>query len=183
TTIWGYSASHRLLLSKTGLLLAQFSGNFFSKTVLTSGAWHQVVFLHDAQAATESYYIDGAFDSTAPLSNAAAAFTSTYYLGQYNTSAYYKWNGSLAQHAFFPSALSASQIASLYSAAGYGANASPSPTPAPTATPGTFEGFVLSDTPTQYFELNETSGPAAVDSSATAINGSYVGNVAFGALG
>lgn len=183
TTIWGYNATHRLLLSKTGLLLSQFSGNFFSKTTLASGAWHQVVFVYNAQTATESYYIDGAFDSSAALTNGSAAFTSTYYLGQYNTSVYYKWNGALAQHAVFPSALTAAQIATLYSSAGYGASPSPTPSPTPTSTAGSFEGTVLSNTPAQYFELNETTGTTAFDSSASAINGAYVGAVSLGASG
>ncbi|HKU67626.1 MAG TPA: LamG-like jellyroll fold domain-containing protein [Candidatus Baltobacteraceae bacterium] len=79
-TIWGYNAKHRLRVSNSGVLLSQLGGNFFSAGKLTSGAWHQVLFVYDASKATESYYIDGKFDKSASLSNAAAAFTSAYYL-------------------------------------------------------------------------------------------------------
>ncbi len=134
-TIWGAGGRHRLLVSAAGLLLSQFNGNFFSKTALSRNQWHDVVFVYDAVAATASYYIDGQFDSSAPLSNSYAAFASTYYLGQYDTSVNYKWHGSMAQHAFYATALSASQIAQLHSAAGYAApSQSSSPTPVPTLT-------------------------------------------------
>lgn len=117
--IWGYSATHRLLLGGTGLLLSQFDGNFFSKNALTRNAWHDVVFVYDASAQTASYYIDGSLDSTSSVPAASAAFTSGYYLGQYDTGTYYKWNGRIAQAAFYRSALTAAQIAQHYSAAGY----------------------------------------------------------------
>lgn len=178
TTIWGYDGAHRLLLSKSGLLLSQFSGNFFSKATLATGQWHDVVFVYDAHAATQTYYIDGVADNSAALSNSAAAFVSAYYLGQYGTGTAYKWNGRLAQHAFFPTALTASQVASLYTPAG-----TPSPSPSPGTTPGTYASAVLGDAPAQYFQLNEASGPAAYDSSTTAMNGSYTGNVTYGASG
>lgn len=118
-TIWGYNTSHRLLLSSNGLLLTQLSGNFFSHGALTRNAWHQVVFVYDAGTQTASYYVDGKLDSSAQVPAASAAFTSAYYLGQYDTSTYYKWNGALGQFAFYRSALSASQVAAHYAAAGY----------------------------------------------------------------
>lgn len=195
TTIWGYDGRHRLLLSKTGQLLSQFYGNFFSKTTLSTGAWHEVVFVYDAHAATETYYIDGVADASAPLSNTYAAFTSAYYLGQYNTGTYYKWNGRLAQHAFFRSALTAAQVANLYTTAGYGGSPapSPSPSPSPSASPlpspsaspvaGNYASGMLADTPSQYFKLNETAGPTAYDSSGTAVNGTYTGAVTYGVSG
>src|SRR6185437_12031327 len=127
--IWGYNGTHRLLLNASGMLLSQFSGSFTSNAALTFGQWHDVVFVYNAQTATETYYIDGAADNSAPLSNAAAAFTSPYYLGQYDSGLYYKWNGKLAQHAFFRSALTAAQVANLYAAAGYGGTATPTPSP------------------------------------------------------
>lgn len=181
--IWGYDGAHRLLLSKTGQLLSQFGGNFFSKSTLTTGAWHQIVFVYNAQTATETYYIDGAADSSASLSNSTAAFTSAYYAGQYSTGTYYKWNGRLAQHAFFKTALTATQVANLYATAGYGSGA-PTPTPSPSPTPASsYAAIVQADTPSQYFKLNETAGPTALDSSSTAINGTYVGAVTFGVTG
>jgi hypothetical protein len=118
-TIWGYSGSKRLLVSSSGQLLSQFSGNFFSSGKLSSGVWHLVAFVYNASTGTQAYYIDGSFDSSASLSAPGAAFNSPYYLGQYDTGVYYKWNGSLAQQMFFPYALTASQISSLYAGAGY----------------------------------------------------------------
>lgn len=118
-TLWGYSGTHRLLLSSAGLLLSQLDGNYFSKTALTRNAWHQIVFVYDAQAHTAIYYVDGTYDSSASVPASYAAFTSAYYLGQYDTSTNYKWNGRIAQAAFYRSALTASQVAQHYSAAGY----------------------------------------------------------------
>lgn len=188
-TIWGYNASHRLLVSRTGALLSQMNGNFSSNAKLTSGVWHFVVFVYNAVAATQSYYIDGSLDNSASLSNSAAAFTSAYYLGQYDTGVYYKWSGRLAQHAFFNSALSASQIASLYTSAGYGTGATPTPSPSPTPSstptppPSAYPQVVLGDAPAGYFQLNEASGTTAIDSSTTQGNGQYVGAVTYGAPG
>jgi outer membrane protein assembly factor BamB len=179
--IWGYNGTHRLLVSNTGQLLSQFSGNFFSKGTLTSGQWHQVVFVYNAQSSTASYYIDGTLDSSAGLGNAAAAFTSTYYLGQFDTGAYYKWRGGLGQHAFFNTALTSTQIAALYTTAGYGTT-TPTPSPSPTSA-STYASAVLGSTPSQYFKLIETAGPTAFDSSTTTTNGTYVGAVTFGVSG
>lgn len=182
-TIWGFSPTHRLMVSNTGVLLSQFNGNFFSAGKITSGAWHQVVFVYNASNATESYYIDGKFDKSAALSNSAAAFASTYYVGQFDTGAYYKWHGRLAQHAFFKSALSASQISYLYTSAGYGNGATP--TPAPTTSPAApaYQQVVSGDNPNQYFQLAESSGPTAYDSSATKVNGQYVGSMTYRVTG
>jgi hypothetical protein len=215
-TLWGYNASHRLLLSGGGQLLSQFSGNFYSKNTLARNVWHQIVFVYNASTQTESYYIDGSFDSSASLSTSAAAFTSTYYLGQYDTSTNYKWYGRMAQAAFYPSALTASQIASHYSTAGYGSpTPSPAPTPTPTATPAptptpagtppptptptatptatpaptptptglTYQGAVLADSPFEYLQLEEASGPTAVDSSGNNHSGTYIGSITFGVAG
>jgi hypothetical protein len=185
-TIWGFNATHRLLVnSRTGALLSQFSGNFSSTGKITSGAWHLVAFVYNASTGTQSYYIDGSFDSSASLSSSAAAFTSAYYLGEYDTGVYYKWHGSLAQHAFFNSALSASQISSLYTSAGYGTGPTPTPssTPTPSAAPSAYPQVVLGDAPGGYFQLNEASGTTAFDSSAAQNNGQYVGAVTYGAPG
>lgn len=118
-TIWGSDGAHRLLVSNAGALLSQMNGNFISVGHLANNAWSNVVFVYDAGAQTQTYYINGAFDSSMTLSRSAAAFIQPYYIGQYNTGTYYKWNGYIAQHAFFPSALSAAQIQALYTAAGY----------------------------------------------------------------
>jgi Concanavalin A-like lectin/glucanases superfamily len=132
TAIWGYNGTHRLLLSSSGLLLTQLNGNFFSKKSLTRNAWHQVVFVYDASSQNASYYVDGLFDSSAVVPAANAAFTSTYYFGQYDTSVNYKWIGRLAQAAFYRAALGQNQVSTHYAAAGY---ATPSPAPSPAATP------------------------------------------------
>jgi hypothetical protein len=119
-TLWGYDGAHRLLLSASGQLLSQMQGNFYSKATLTRNVWHQVVFVYNG-AGTASYYIDGQFDSSAAVSTSYAAFTSKYYLGQYGSgsTSTYKWIGRLGQEAFYLSALTASEIAQHYSAAGY----------------------------------------------------------------
>lgn len=143
-TIWGYAGNRRLLLSATGLLLTQFDGNYFSKGTLSRNQWHDVVFVYNAATQTAAYYIDGSEDSTATIPRTYAAFTSAYYLGQYSTGTYYRWHGSLAQHALYPSALTPSQIEALHAAAGYAPSpaptatptATPIPTPTPTASPG-----------------------------------------------
>lgn len=135
-TIWGSSASRRLLVDATGHLLTQFSGNFFSRGALSNNAWHDVTFVYDAAQASASYYIDGALDSSTALSASAASFTAAYLLGEYDTGANYKWHGSIAQHAVYASALTASQIAAHYHAAGYpNSPATPAPTSAPTPVP------------------------------------------------
>ena len=175
-TIWGYSGTHRLMVSNTGKLLSNLSGSFFSSRQLTSGKWHNVVFVYNASTSTAGYYIDGTLDSSASVSPAAATFSAAYSLGQYDNSGYYRWHGRLGQHAFFPSALSASQIAALYSPSG----ATPAPTPTPTAS---YAQAMLSDHPVQYFQLNETSGPTAYDSSTTKANGQYAGAVTYGISG
>ena len=48
---------------------------------------------------------------------------------------------------------------------------------------GTYASAVKADGPTQYFQLAETSGPTAYDSSNTAANETYVGQVTYGAPG
>jgi hypothetical protein len=118
-TIWGASGTHRLLLTPSAVLLSQFNGNLYSKGALSPKAWNDVTFVYDASAQTESYYIDGNFDSSATLASSAAAFTSPYYLGQYDTGKYYKWDGRLAQAAVYHYALTPAQIAGHYTSAGY----------------------------------------------------------------
>lgn len=206
-TLWGYSSTHRLLLSPTGQLLSQLSGNFFSGGTLTRNAWHDVAFVYDANSQTAAYYIDGASAGSAAVAISAAAFTAPYYFGQYDSSANYKWNGRIAQAAFYTSALSASQIAAHYAAAGYGASATPSPspsatpsatplpspsptsspapssTPSPTSSPVSYQNAVLAESPFEYLQLADASGPAAVDSSGNNENGTYIGAVTFGVAG
>lgn len=198
-TLWGYNGTHRLLISSTGLLLSQFSGNFFSKGALTRNAWHLIDFVYDPSVQTASYYIDGALDSSASVAASAAAFTSQYYLGQYDTGTSYKWNGRMAQAAFYGSALTPTQIAAHYSDAGYGSAATPAPTAAPTAaptpttatptpipsaSPGTsYQSTVLAQSPAQYLQLNDASGSTAADSSGNGQNGTYLGSVTYGVAG
>jgi hypothetical protein len=107
-------------------LLSQLSGNFPSRRALTPSAWHHVVFAYDAGQNLASYFIDGALDASATVSSSAAAFTSAYYLGQYDTGVYYKWNGRLAQQAFYRTRLSGVRVFKHYVAAGY---ATPKPQP------------------------------------------------------
>jgi hypothetical protein len=194
-TIWARNGSQRLLVSSTGQLLAQFQGNFLSKGTLTPNQWHDVVFVYDAQAGTQSFYIDGALDNSANLSSTDATFNSAYYLGEYDTSANYEWHGYLAQHAFYQSALSSSQIANLYTSAGYtisGSSPTPAPTtappsstpsPAPTPSAPSYSSLVLGDSPSQYFQLNELSGPTAFNSVSGGTSGTYVGAATFGVAG
>lgn len=178
--IWGFNGTHRLLVNGKGLLLSQFRGNFSSVNALSSGQWHYVVFTYDATKQMASYYIDGQFDSSSAVPASSAAFDSAYYLGQYDTGTFYKWNGRLAQEAFYKgTALSLAQIQAHYAAA----TTTPTPTPTPSPTPTPYVSAVLADNPQQYFQLNETTGPTAFDSSISDINGTYVGSVTFGAAG
>src|SRR5262249_26015784 len=158
-TIWGYNGSHRLLINNQsgvkGQLLAQFSGNTFkSKNALTANAWNQVVFVYDGH--TESFYINGALDSAQALSG--VSLSSAYWLGQYDASDFYKFDGRMGQHMVFQGALSASVIQSHYTVGTTGSGATPTPTPTSTATPvptptpiqnGSFEPLVLQSLPTQ----------------------------------
>jgi hypothetical protein len=186
-TLWGYNSTHRLLLSPTGQLLTQLSGNFFSSGTLTRNVWHDVAFAYDANSQTAAYYIDGASAGSAAVGASAAAFTAPYYFGQYDASANYKWNGRMAQAAFYTSALSASQIAAHYADAGYGSSATPSatasPTPSPTSAPVSYQNAVLAQSPFEYLQLADTSAPTALDSSGNNENGTYVGAVTFGVTG
>ena len=135
-TVWGYSASRRLLVAPNGQLLTQFAGTFWSKASLSNNAWHHVAVEYDATAKTLQYYIDGKFDSSLPVSSGGALPAGGYTLGEYDTSGYYKWHGSIAQHAVYPAALSAERIAQHYKAAGYPLSpATPLPTTAPAPQP------------------------------------------------
>lgn len=135
-TIWGYSASRRLLVASNGQLLTQFAGTFWSKASLSNNAWHYVALVYNAPAKTLQYYIDGALDSSLAVSSGGALPSGGYMLGEYDTSGYYKWHGSIAQHAVYAVALSASQISQHYHAAGYPLSpATPLPTSAPTPQP------------------------------------------------
>lgn len=148
-TIWGYSGTHRLLLSSTGLLLTQFDGNYFSKHTLSRDAWHYVAFVYDAAAQSASYYIDGTLDSSTPIPASYATFRSPYYAGQYDTGSAYKWKGSLAQIAFYDTPLTSAQVANHYAAAGYtgaSAPATPSPSPSPASSCGSFRWGVKTAT-------------------------------------
>ena len=135
-TIWGYDGAHRLLISNQstaqGQLLTQFGGtNFTSTKKLTANAWNQVVFVYDGT--NESFYVNGVLDRS--TAKAGVALSAAYSLGQYNASANYKLDGSIAQHMVFPSALSAAVIQSHYTAATTGASASPSASPSPSPSP------------------------------------------------
>ncbi|HKU68376.1 MAG TPA: LamG-like jellyroll fold domain-containing protein, partial [Candidatus Baltobacteraceae bacterium] len=204
-TLWGYSGTHRLLLTSGGQLLSQLSGNFFSTGTLTRNVWHDVAFVYDAPSQTASYYVDGALQGSASVAAASAAFTSQYYFGQYDTSVNYKWSGRIAQAAFYGSALSASQIKAHYAAAGYGASAAPSPSatapptptpspaaptfptqtpsPSPSAPPPSYQSTVVAQSPFEYLQLEDTSPPTAVDSSGNNNNGTYIGAVTLGVPG
>jgi hypothetical protein len=147
-TIWGADGKHRLLLSAAGLLLSQFDGNFFSKSAVSFNAWHDIVFVYDAAAKTASYYIDAKLNSAAGIPAAYGAFTSAYYVGQYDASVNYKFKGSIAQHAVYPIALTPAQVAVLHQSAGYPV-AQPlgnAPSPAPSSSP-TPSGPIPSPTP------------------------------------
>ena len=170
-TIWGYNYSHRVLLNGSGQLLSQFSGSFYSKETLSRNQWHDVVFVYNANQSTESFFIDGALDGTAALSNASGAFTAAYYLGQYDSSTNYKWKGRLAQHAFYKTALTGAQVQQLYTAAGYTVSSgspgpSSSPSPAPTGVPTTSPSPVPTSVPSPGPTVSPTPSPTAAPTQA-----------------
>ncbi len=184
--VWGASSTARLLVSSSGALLTQFNGNFFSKNAVSPNSWHQVVFVYNAGTKTESYYIDGLLDSSATLSNSLAAFSFGYYVGQSDTSTSYKWHGKLAQHAFYNYALSGSQIASNYEAAGYTPSGGSTPTPPQpgcsgyrwtikVATDSAASSISLTPQPTTIASLTALTAPP-VNSSAPRIQGTETTN-------
>jgi outer membrane protein assembly factor BamB len=117
-TIWGADSSRRLLISSTRKLLSQFGGvNFTSTNALINNAWSLVDYAYNATTGQASYYINGVLDSTSPTIATSTEHMTTYYLGQYDTSANYKYVGQIADVALYPSALSGSQIAANYGAA------------------------------------------------------------------
>jgi hypothetical protein len=117
--IWGYDASHSVVLNANGHLVSSFYGSFVSKRALSLNSWHQVVFVYNAPAQSQSFYIDGTLDSSAVLPAASAAFNVSYYAGQYDSGSAGKWNGGLAQLSSYNAALTQTQIIAHYDAAGY----------------------------------------------------------------
>ncbi len=135
-TIWGYNSSHRLLISNAstakGQLLTQFGAiNFRSTAKLTANVWNQVVFVYDG--INEYFYINGVLDSSQAVTGVSVS--SAYWLGQYDTGKFYKFDGQIAQHIVFPTALSASVIQSHYTAAETASGSTPTPMPTPTPSP------------------------------------------------
>jgi hypothetical protein len=140
-TIWGADSSRRLLINSVGKLLSQFGGvNFLSTGALTNNAWSLVDYAYNATTGQASYYINGVLDSTSPPIATSTAHMSTYYLGQYDTSANYKYVGQIADVALYPNALSGSQVAANYAAS---SAATPQPTPLPTGVDWNTFGFDL----------------------------------------
>src|SRR5579884_1554166 len=55
--------------------------------------------------------------------------------------------------------------------------------PQPQATTASYASVVLSNSPSQYYPLNESSGPTAYDKSTARVNGTYAGSVTYGQTG
>jgi hypothetical protein len=125
-TVWGFNSTHRLLVGADGVLSSQFGGSFSTHEALSGGQWHHVVYVYNAAAQTGSFYVDGGFDNSGPVTQSAAAFTAAYFAGQFDAGTLFKWNGRVAQQAFYKTALPASAILRHYTLAGY---ATPSPSP------------------------------------------------------
>ncbi len=190
--IWGYNGSHRLLVNNQsgakGQLLAQLGGISFKSTkALAANAWNQVVFVYDGK--NEYFYINGALDSSQAVTG--VSLTSTYWLGQYDASDFYKFNGRMGQHMVFQGALSASVIQNHYTAGTTGGGSTPTPTPTPGATPtptstpiagGDYPSVVLGDGPAAYYHLDD-SGTMANDASGHAHTGTVGSSVTTGVAG
>ena len=106
---------------------------------------------------------NGVLDSTSPTIATSVEHVSTYYLGQYDTSTNYKFVGQIADVALYPSALSASQVAANYAAAGF---ATPTPAPTPIDPPDdpavvSYESVIQGEGASQFAELDETLGTTA----------------------
>lgn len=117
-TIWGYGGSDRFLYGQNNKLLLQLgTGSCTSTATVANQAWSLVDVVYDASASQATFYINGQPDATCSFTNAGAAITSAYYIGEYaNNNVYYKWSGMLGMHAAYPSALSAARIAAHYNA-------------------------------------------------------------------
>ncbi|MGH7951056.1 MAG: LamG-like jellyroll fold domain-containing protein [Limisphaerales bacterium] len=117
---------------------AGLGGDFESAGDYNDGNWHFVVGVYDNSGmvdpnsggwlATNSIYVDGVLDSSELVTNAAASGNTInallggvgdYFYSGYNNSYNQRYfSGSLAQCAYFTNALTANQIASLYTSAG-----------------------------------------------------------------
>jgi Concanavalin A-like lectin/glucanases superfamily len=137
-TIAGSSGQNRLMVRSNGTLVYQsVSGSSLaSATALQPGTLYHVVLRSDLSAGTYgtvSLTINGVKDANTlayTRTTYRQGMVSPYYWGQYDTSAYYKWNGYLGRVAYYTTALSDAAILNHYNQG----LAAPTPTPAPTPT-------------------------------------------------
>jgi hypothetical protein len=139
--------------------------NFVSSTATyNDGLWHQVAVTYSD--GTESLYIDGVLVASNTGTEISYDPAYSYYLGTGETTYWAGSNGGwsffrgqLDETAIYATALSGSQIVAHYDAAASGFTA--------------YSATVLSDSPTAYYHLGETSGTVAQDSSGNGLDATY----------
>lgn len=140
---------------------------------IDTNSWYHVVGVYNASGPSLSLYVNGALATTVPMAGVYAPVltnTITMTWGCRSDNAF-AWAGKLDEPAFYPVALTATQIAAHYSS---GTNAAPS-TPYATT--------VLADAPSGYWRLNESYGPPAANIGTSATAGVYSGNSVPGSSG
>ncbi len=143
----------------------QYSGNVGNDLYITTpftdtGSFHNVVVVINGNTAT--MYLDGTAVGTDTATTLSKVNWSQAFIGRPGAAGARFFNGKIDDVRIYNSALSASQVSSLY-----GSTPSPSPTP-PLG-------------PIAYWKLDESSGQAAVDSSGYGNDGMLGANTSVGA--
>jgi hypothetical protein len=114
----GTSLSNRFyiqLLSSTQIRYGSGS-NFdnISITSISSGSWHNIVTVHDGTSL--DIYLDGVKQNSSPVTVVApnANIGDDFTIGRYNISPGYYWNGELSNISLWNTALTGTQVATIY---------------------------------------------------------------------
>jgi hypothetical protein len=140
-------------------------------SVINDGAWHHCVLTYDGSNVRS--YVDGLLVGVAAATGSLHTATTDITAGAYDADANgggapYRLTGSLAHAAAYQYALTSAQVLAHY-------KASPMYASAP------YRDAVLSDNPTGYWRLGESTGTVAVDSSGNGRTGVYSGSPTLGA--
>jgi hypothetical protein len=157
--------------SSTGWNFRTYNQNTASTAVnitgggaLTIGTWYHVVAVWDGTVG--QVYVNGTLSATSPPTNFVANPDVPFTIGMRSDAAF-AWAGDADEVAYYPSALTAAQIAAHYQ---NGINAAPA---------AGYDTLVLADSPAGYWRLNEPTfvPPTAANSGslAASANGTYIG--------
>ena len=118
-------------------------------SAINGGTWHHIAVTYSAGASIAALYVDGVSignNTSQTVPNTTSAGASRLLIGSGNDG---KIAASFAHFAIYPTVLSSGTISSHYSAASESA----------------YEALVLASAPVVYYEMQETSGTVATDSS------------------